>query len=145
MNNSFVNVVQKCICIDFLLNALINFNPYEYLKSLISMKDENLKNIKVICQMYESIYKDKLVLEDVPNIKLNKNYENCLNTLLEYNLSLITELEFLKHNPSNHNHYKFLQNLISSYFNSISLINCLYATRLPNTSLFIDNNNIFLI
>ncbi|MGL5312879.1 MAG: hypothetical protein ACRC92_06500 [Peptostreptococcaceae bacterium] len=143
MGKSFVNIVQKCICIDFLLNALINSNSYEYLNFLNSMRDENLKNIKVICHMYEYIYKDKLILEDIPSVQLGRDYKNSLDTLVEYSLNIITELEYLKHHPLNHNFLRLLQNLINSYFNFISLINCLYTNRPPNSSSSTTNNNIF--
>lgn len=143
MSKSFVNIVQKCICIDLLLNTLINSNSYEYLNFLNLMKYENLKNIKVICNMYEYIYNNKLILENVPSINLGKDYKNSLDTLIEYSLNVITELEYLKHHPLNHNFFRLLQNLINNYFNFISLINCLYTNRPPSPPSSTTNNNIF--
>ncbi|MGL5346481.1 MAG: hypothetical protein ACRDA3_03965 [Peptostreptococcaceae bacterium] len=127
MKNHFENIVQKCICIDFLLNALINSNSYQYLNFLNSVKEENLKNIKIICHLYEYLFDKQLVLDNTPSIRLNKCYDNRLDMLLEYNLNIITDLEFLKHSSLKQNHFPLLQNLINSYFNFISLINCLYS------------------
>lgn len=144
MKNNFENIVQKCICIDFLLNALINSNSYQYLNFLNSIKEENLKNIKIICHLYESLFDKHLVLDSTPAIRLNKHHDNSLDMLVEYNLNVITDLEYLKHTFFKQKHFRILQKLINSYFNFISSINCLYYDN-NSDYLYVpsEDNNIF--
>ncbi|WP_042275598.1 hypothetical protein [Faecalimicrobium dakarense] len=124
MKNTFVSIVQKCICVDFLLNTLINSNSYQYLNFLSDMKSENLRNIKVICHLYEYIYCERLNLDDIEPLKLERSYEDKLHVLLKFNFNILSELEDLKKCSFNHYYFRLLQGLISSYLNFISFINC---------------------
>ena len=76
MKNDLVFIVQECICIDFLINAIITSNMYTNIKFLEEIKKENLKNIKIICNIYKHIYKNDLVIKNKPNIRLDKNFNN---------------------------------------------------------------------
>lgn len=124
MKNTFVNIVQKCICVDFLLNTLINSNSYQYLNFLSDMKDENLRNIKVLCYLYEYIYCERLDLDDIEPIKLDKTCENKLHILLKFNFNILSELEDLKKYSFNTYCFRLVQGLVNSYLNFISFIHC---------------------
>lgn len=123
MENTFINIVQKCICMDFLLNSLIDSNSYEYSNFLNPIKEKNLRNLKILCSLYRHIYGSELPIENVNNLTLNKN-DNNLTALLEINLNIITELEYLKRIYISSTYFNIIQSLINSYFNFVSLINC---------------------
>ncbi len=89
MKNDLIFIVQECICIDFLINAIMASNIYKHLNFFNNLKKENLKNIKVICHLYKLTYNDELLIKDTPSIKLDRNAQNNLNTLLEYSLILV--------------------------------------------------------
>jgi hypothetical protein len=122
MKNTFINLVQKCICLDFLINSLINSNSYQDLSFLSSIKTENLRNIKFICYLYNYTFKEDLVLENVDSIKVDKKYENNFNYLIKLNLNILSDLESLKKYNFDVYYLKLLQSLIYSYFNFVSSI-----------------------
>ena len=122
MKNVFVSLVQKCICVDFLINALIHSNSHQYLNLLSNMRNENLRNIKFICYLYKCIFKDSLILEDIDCIKIDKNYEDNLSTLLQLNFEILSNLETLRKYKLDVYSSKLLQALIYSYFNFVSSI-----------------------
>lgn len=134
MKKVFISVVQKCICVDFLLNSLINSNSYSYLNFLSDMKDENLRNIKIMCHLYELSHIDTLIVEDVNPIELCKPYNNHIGKLLEFYLKILNELEYLKKFSINPLELQLLHGLISTYFNYISTIHCFYSID-PNINL----------
>lgn len=124
MKNDLIFIVQKCICIDFLINAIISSDRYNHLNFLDNFKKENLKNIKIICNFYKETYHDELLIKDADSIKLDKNIENNLNTLILYSLDILTKINILK-KQSFKSYYKDVFNyLYDSYFNLISYINC---------------------
>ncbi len=127
MKNTFINLVQKCICLDFLINALINSNSYQDLSFLSSIKTENLRNIKFICYLYNYTFKENLVLEDVDPIEIDKKYENNFDYLLQINLNILSDLENLKKYKFDVYYLNLLQALIYSYFNFVSSIQYFYA------------------
>ena len=88
MKDDLIFIVQECISIDFLINAIMTSNIYKHLNFFSDLKKENLKNIKVICNLYKRTYNDDLLIKDTPSIKLDRNPQNNLNTLLEYSLNL---------------------------------------------------------
>lgn len=122
MKNTFINLVQKCICLDFLINALINSNSYKDLSFLSSIKTENLRNIKLICYLYNYTFKEDLLLENVDSIEIDKKSENNFNYLLQLNLNVLSDLENLKKYKLDVYYLKLLQALIYSYFNFVSSI-----------------------
>ena len=124
MKNTFVNIVQKCIFVDFLLNTLINSNSYQYLNFLSDMKSENLRNIKVMCHLYEYISYERLSIDDIDPLKLEKSNEDKLHTLLTFNFNILSELEDLKKFSFNPYYFRLVQGLINSYLNFISFIHC---------------------
>ena len=133
MKNIFVNLVQKCICVDFLINALIHSNSHQYLNLLCNMKDENLRNIKLICYLYKCTFKDSLALEDIDGIKIDKNYEDNLSTLLQLNFKILSNLETLRKYKLDVYSSNLLQALIHSYFNFVSSIQYFCSIK-PNKS-----------
>ncbi|MEG2788277.1 MAG: hypothetical protein RR942_10690, partial [Romboutsia sp.] len=141
MKNTFINIVQKCICVDFVLNELINSNSYHYLNFLSNMKNENLRNIKVICYLYEYVYKENLNLDNISPLKLNKSCDDTPNTLLEFNFSILSELDKLKKSSFNAYYFKLVQGLINSYINFISFIHCFCPLIPPNKRNYLTSNN----
>ena len=124
MKDDLIFIVQECICIDFLINAIMTSNIYKHLNFFSDLKKENLKNIKVICNLYKRTYNDDLLIKDTPSIKLDRNPQNNLNTLLEYSLNLLTRVDVLKKQYSNSCYNKLFQGLYNSYFDLISYIHC---------------------
>lgn len=122
MKNVFFTLVQKCICLDFLINALMSSNYYKSLNFLYNIKNENLRNIKLICYLYEYTFNDNLVLEDINSFKISKDYEHDLQELLQVNLSILSELNSLKKSIPDIYVLNLLNALTSNYFNFISSI-----------------------
>ena len=54
MKDDLIFIVQECICIDFLINAIMTSNIYKHLNFFSDLKKENLKNIKVIILIDEN-------------------------------------------------------------------------------------------
>lgn len=124
MKNDLIFIVQKCICMDFLINAIMTSNIYKHLNFLSDLKSQNLKNIKVLCHLYKHTYNDELLLKDTPSIKLDKNSQNNLYTLLEYNLDVLTRIDILKKQYFSSCYSRVLQELYNSYFDLGSYIHC---------------------
>ena len=66
MKDDLIFIVQECICIDFLINAIMTSNIYKHLNFFSDLKKENLKNIKVIIDNEEVEFNKK----DVALIRL---------------------------------------------------------------------------
>lgn len=124
MKNDLIFIVQECICIDFLINAIMTSNIYKHLNFFSDLKKENLKNIKVICHLYKRTYNDELLIKDTPSIKLDRNTQNNLSTLLEYSLNVLARIDILRKQYPNSCYNKLFQGLYNSYFDLISYINC---------------------
>lgn len=127
MKIDFINIVQKCICVDFLLNTLITSNSYDYSNFLSTIKHENLRNIKLMVYLYESSHLDTIDLEKIHPLKLNRSYDDYISIMLEYHFEIIDSLEKLRNISFNTLYQQLLNSLITSYFNFISLINCFYS------------------
>lgn len=134
MKKDFINIVQKCICVDFLLNALINSNSYEYMNFLSTMKCENQRNIKIMVYLYEYSHVDTINLENIRPVKVDKPCSDYFGLLLEYYFEIIESLKTLKKSSNNRLCHQLLNSLITSYFNFISLINCFYSSSSKNLS-----------
>lgn len=124
MKNDLIFIVQKCICMDFLINAIMTSNIYKHLNFFNDLKNENLKNIKVMCYLYKRIYNDELLIKNTPSIKLDKDPQNNLSTLLEYSLDVLTRIDILKKQYSNSYYDKVFKGLYNNYFDLISYIHC---------------------
>ncbi|MEF9992006.1 MAG: hypothetical protein RRZ84_00855 [Romboutsia sp.] len=133
MKKNYISIVQKCICIDELINSLIISNTYGHLAFLESIKSENLRNIKIICYLYESIHKDILDLDELEAIEFHKQKDKSISRLLQFNLEILNDLERLKKSSSNIFTIQFLNALISSYFKFVSLINSHYPFTSPKS------------
>lgn len=124
MKNDLIFIVQECICIDFLINAIMTSNIYKHLNFFYDLKKENLKNIKIICNLYKLTYNNNLLIKDTKNIKLDKSSQNNLNTLLEYSLHVLTKFDILKKEYSNSHYNRLFQELYNSYFDLTSYVHC---------------------
>ena len=144
MKNDLIFIVQKCICIDFLINATMSCNMYKHLNLLTNFKKQNLTNIKVLCHIYKQTYNNELLLKNTPIIKIEKNTENILDTLLTYNLDVLTKIDILRKQYFHSSSRKIFQGLYDSYLNLISYINCFYPlTPKQNTnSIAIEVSNL---
>lgn len=139
MKNTFVNLVQKCICIDFLLNALMKSNSYNHFKFLPKIRSENLKNIKIICYLYENLNKDVLVLSNTKSIKIDKNHDRQINLLLKYISDVLDYLYDLRNFSFYFSYSQVISRLIDSYFGFFSSIYCLlygHSFRTPISQQF---------
>lgn len=132
MKNDLIFIVQECICIDFLINAIMKSNIYKHLKFFNNLKKQNIKNIKILCYLYKCIYNDELLIKNSPSIDLNRNISNDLNILLEYSLNVLSKLDILKNKFSNSYYNKLFQGLYNNYFDLISYINCFYPLSANN-------------
>jgi len=137
MKNELVFIVQECICIDFLINAIINSNIYTNIKFFEEIKKENLKNIKIICHIYKYIYKNDLLIKNKPSIKLDKNFDNNLNLLIEYILNLLTKIDLAKKQYNNFYCNNLFQILYNNYFDLLSYIH--YFKPLSSNNLYLEN------
>lgn len=121
MKSIFFNLVQKCICLDFSINALINSNLYQNPNFLYSIRNENLRNIKILCYIYECIYNDDLMLDDINSSKYHKKCID-LDDLVQFILNILSDLDFLKKSIKDIYLLSLLQGLTYNYFNFISSI-----------------------
>lgn len=126
MKNDLIFIVQKCICIDFLINATMSCNMYKHLNLLTNFKKQNLTNIKVLCYIYKRTYNNELLLKNNPIIKLDKDTENSLDILLMYSLDVLTKIDILRKQYFHSSYSKIFQELYDSYLDLISYINCFY-------------------
>lgn len=122
MKNIFFTLVQKCICLDFLINAFMNSNYYKSLNFLNSIKSENLRNIKFLCYLYEYSFNDNLIINNINSLKISKCIEENFEELLQLNLSILSDLNSLKKLNSDTYSLNLLNALSYSYFNFISSI-----------------------
>lgn len=123
MEGTFINLVQKCICLDFLVNSIIISNYSIDLNLLKKLRKENLKNIKIIYKLYKYIFNEDLILDNSINIKFNTKSKNKLKLLYNINSDIIIDLKFIaNHNLDNYS-LKFINILINRYFNFFSFIN----------------------
>lgn len=126
MKNELIFIVQECICIDFLINAIITTNIYNDLKIFNNLKKENLKNMKIICHIYKHAYKNELLIKDTPSIILDKKNENNLSAILKYSLNILTRINSLKKQYPNSSYNTLFQVLYNRYFDLISYVHCFY-------------------
>lgn len=139
MKRTFINLAKKSIYLDFLVNLLIISNHYIDLNFLEKLREENLKNIKIIYKLYKYIFNKYLNLDDTTNIKFDTNSKNKLTLLYNINSDIIVDLKFIaSHNLDNYSR-KLLNILINSYFNFFSFIN-----SYNNVNIFNYSNNDFI-
>ena len=95
MEHTFINLVQKCIYLDFLVNSIIISNYSINLNLLKKIIKENLRNIKIIYKLYKYIFNEDLILDNNINIKFNTKSKNKLKLLYNINLDIIVDLKFI--------------------------------------------------
>ena len=91
-------IVHKCIFCNFLIDELMKSNDLPHKNLFMNIKNENLRNIRILCYLYEYLTKDVLILEDVNTIELCKNLDENLNSLFKILFEIISDLKILKSN-----------------------------------------------
>ena len=117
-------IVHKCIFCNFLIDELMKSNDLPHKNLFMNIKNENLRNIRILCYLYEYLTKDVLILEDVNTIELCKNLDENLNSLFKILFEIISDLKILKSKLN-----QFINGLHFSYFNFTSCLNCFFPTR----------------
>lgn len=136
MKNDFIDVIQKCIYVDYILSTLMDSHYKNYSNVLSTIKEENQRNIKIMIYLYESCHQDTISLKNIKPLKLCKVDNNYIITLIESILQIINGLETLRKVSSNHLYQQLLNSLKTSYFNFVSLINCFFPNCISlNTTL----------
>ncbi|MGL5331171.1 MAG: hypothetical protein ACRDD7_18045 [Peptostreptococcaceae bacterium] len=136
MRKKLISIVQKCATCNFLINEIIKNSDLTYKPNFIHIKNENLMNIKILCYLYESLYKDVLIPEDVNSMDLNKNLDGNIRILFKLFFEIISDLKSIKYKLKNPYCNQFLNKLIYSYFSFTSCISCV----LPQEKL--ENNKV---
>ncbi|MGL5693507.1 MAG: hypothetical protein ACRCXA_05480, partial [Peptostreptococcaceae bacterium] len=101
MKKELNHIVQKCIGCNFLISEIIKNNDLACKPSFINIKNENLINIKILCYLYEYIYKDVLIPENLNSIDLGKNLDDNIRDLFKLFFEIISDLKSLKYTISN--------------------------------------------
>lgn len=140
MKRTFVNLVQKCICTDFLLNSLIDLNSYKYTSFLYNIKNENIRNIKIIYNLYKYNFFDNFPLIESTNIKIDKNNKNIFKHILNINLGIISDLNNIKSHNLDPYSVQIINILLSKYFNLYSFVQC-YLFKNLNINRSINKKN----
>lgn len=143
MEHTFINLVQKCIYLDFLVNSIIISNYSINLNLLKKIIKENLRNIKIIYKLYKYIFNEDLILDNNINIKFNTKSKNKLKLLYNINLDIIVDLKFIANYNLDNYSLKFINILINSYFNFFSFINPHHIYNSSNND-FIQLNLFYL-
>lgn len=143
MEHTFINLVQKCIYLDFLVNSIIISNYSINLNLLKKIIKENLRNIKIIYKLYKYIFNEDLILDNSINIKFNTKSKNKLKLLYNINLDIIVDLKFIANYNLDNYSLKFINILINSYFNFFSFINPHHIYNSSNND-FIQLNLFYL-
>lgn len=134
MRNDFIDIIQKCIFVDYTLNTLLDSHCNNYSNILSRIKEENQRNIKIMIYLYESCHHDTINIKNIKPMKVCKVNNNYMAVLIESNLQIINNLENLRKLSFNHLYQQLLSSLKTSYFNFISLINCFFSTYLNESN-----------
>ncbi|MCR8746588.1 hypothetical protein [Romboutsia lituseburensis] len=142
MKNIFFTLVQKCICLDFLINAFMNLNYYKSLNFLTNIKNENLRNIKFLCYLYEYSFNDNLIIDNIDSFKISKCTEENFDELLQINLSILSDLNALKKLTPDTYALNLLNALTYSYFNFISSIQYFSPSSVSRSSIYNEDTSL---
>lgn len=134
MERTFINLVQKCICFDFLVNSLIISNHSNNVIFFKNLREENLRNIKIIYKLYKYIFNKNLTLNDKTSVTIDKDYKNESNLLYRMNSEIIVDLKFIATHSLDNYSLKLINILINSYFNFFSFINPYNNINISNSS-----------
>lgn len=126
MRKELNNIVQKCIECNFLITEIVKSDDLIYKYSFINIKNENLMNIKILCYLYEYLYKDVLIPENLNNIELNKSLDDNICCLFKLFFEIISDLKSLKHSINHPYCTQFINKLIYSYFGFTSCLSCIF-------------------
>ncbi|QJA08010.1 hypothetical protein HF520_03230 [Romboutsia sp. CE17] len=140
MKKNLTSIVHKCICCNFLINELLKYNDLQWKKLFINMKNENLQDIRTLCYVYEYLYKDVLIPENVDIIDLNKNFNENLSTLFRLFFEIISDLKLLKSKINNSYCTQFINQLIYSYFGFTSCMNYIFPIKKFNNAKILNFN-----
>lgn len=136
MKNNLTTLAQQCIYCNFLIDDLIKYNSPPSKALFTNIKNENLRNIRILCYLYEYLYKDVLTPENVNNIDLSKNSDENLTLLFKLFFQIISNLKILKFKLNNPFCNQFINKLIYSYFSFTSCINYIFPTQV-----FVENKS----
>ena len=89
------SIVHKCIFCNFLIDELMKSKDLPHKNLFMNIKNENLRNIRTLCYLYEYLYKDVLILDNVNTIELCKNLDENLNNLFKILFEIISDLKIL--------------------------------------------------
>lgn len=128
MKQTLTNIVQKCLCCNFIINELIKYNDSPSKNLFVNIKKENLKHIKTLCYLYEYLYLDVLIPENVNKIDLSKTFNENLSYLFKLFFEIISDLKILNSKIYNPYYKHLISKLIFSYFGFTSSINCIFPT-----------------
>ncbi len=123
MKKDLVNIVQKCVYCNFVISDIIKYNDSSTKNLFITMKNENLINIKTLCYLYEYLYQDVLILQNVNNVDLNKDFSKNIKYLFKLFFEIISDLKTLFSRIKDPYCNQYLNKLIFSFFGFTSYIN----------------------
>ena len=123
------SIVHKCIFCNFLIDELMKSKDLPHKNLFMNIKNENLRNIRTLCYLYEYLYKDVLILDNVNTIELCKNLDENLNNLFKILFEIISDLKILNSKLNSPCFNQFINGLLFSYFNFTSCLNCFFPTK----------------
>ena len=123
------SIVHKCVLCSLLIDELMKSKNLPHKNLFMNIKNENLRNIKTLCYLYEYLYKDVLILDNVNTIELCKNSDENLNKLFKLLFEIISDLKTLNCQLNIPYFNQFIYSLLFSYFNFISCINCIFQSK----------------
>lgn len=149
MKTLFTSLAQKCICIDSLLNTLIDSNQSNLLFFFDTLKVSNFKNLNTIFFLYNSYFKENIAFEDIKYIDTDTNSNNLFYDLFILNRDSLATVDKLRNSSTYLFHTKAIELLAQNYYNSIYLIKYLNLTlnynHNYNNYLTTSRNSIFSI
>lgn len=138
MKNDLIFIVQQCICIDSLINAIITSNIYIHSNFFNIIKRENIRNIKLIYKFYKHTYTNKLLIKNNLDLKIDPYTKNNINILTRYILNILNRIDILKKQYFNSSYNSFFENLYKNYFVLIYYIH--YFLPLSSNT-YLDSKN----
>lgn len=133
MKKTFSLLFQKCICLDYFINTLMNNNYYNYINVFDYIRNENLKNIKLLYHINNILFNDSLLSDKNIIIDVTKDSYYNFNYLLNLNLYILSDLRKLKKCNLNLYSKNILNNLNTSYSKLTSYTQLLYNITTYNS------------
>lgn len=144
MKKDLADIVQKCVYCNFIISDLIKYNDSSTKTLFITIKNENLINIKTLCYLYEYLYQDVLILQNVNDVDLNKDFNKNIKYLFKLFFEIISDLKTLFSRIKDRYCKQYINRLIFSYFAFTSYINS-YLPIIQNKYNEIENFSLLCI